>query len=283
VITEPIASTNHDRVIRQMVGRDVESREPVHATRPLGEELLRVEELSSPGKFSGVGFSVRAGEVVGLAGLVGAGRSEVAQAVFGLDPLATGRVWVRGRELPFGRVSAALAAGMGLLPEDRKRMGLVLSMNCRENTSLATLGRLSSFGFIRRAEERKVARRYAERLRVKTPSLESVTGGLSGGNQQKIALAKWLVRECGVLIVDEPTRGVDVGAKAEIHRLLDELACEGLGLVVISSELPEVMNLSRRILVMRQGRLVGELPRAEFNQPALMRLMAGVAEEPVVT
>ena len=283
MITEPIASTNHDRVIRQMVGRDVESREPVHATRPLGEELLRVEELSSPGKFSGVGFSVRAGEVVGLAGLVGAGRSEVAQAVFGLDPLATGRVWVRGRELPFGRVSAALAAGMGLLPEDRKRMGLVLSMNCRENTSLATLGRLSSFGFIRRAEERKVARRYAERLRVKTPSLESVTGGLSGGNQQKIALAKWLVRECGVLIVDEPTRGVDVGAKAEIHRLLDELACEGLGLVVISSELPEVMNLSRRILVMRQGRLVGELPRAEFNQPALMRLMAGVAEEPVVT
>jgi ABC-type sugar transport system ATPase subunit len=283
VITEPISSTNNDRVIRQMVGRDVESREPANATRPLGEELLRVEDLSSPGKFSGVGFSVRAGEVVGLAGLVGAGRSEVAQAVFGLDPQATGRVWVRGRELPFGKVSAALAAGLGLLPEDRKRMGLVLSMNCRENTSLATLGRLSSFGFVRRSEERKVARRYADRLRVKTPSLEAVTGGLSGGNQQKIALAKWLVRECGVLIVDEPTRGVDVGAKAEIHRLLDELACEGLGLVVISSELPEVMNLSRRILVMRQGRLVGELPRAEFSQPALMRLMAGVAEEPVVT
>jgi len=283
VITEPISSTNNDRVIRQMVGRDVESREPANATRPLGEELLRVEDLSSPGKFSGVGFSVRAGEVVGLAGLVGAGRSEVAQAVFGLDPQATGRVWVRGRELPLGKVSAALAAGLGLLPEDRKRMGLVLSMNCRENTSLATLGRLSSFGFVRRSEERKVARRYADRLRVKTPSLEAVTGGLSGGNQQKIALAKWLVRECGVLIVDEPTRGVDVGAKAEIHRLLDELACEGLGLVVISSELPEVMNLSRRILVMRQGRLVGELPRAEFSQPALMRLMAGVAEEPVVT
>ncbi len=283
VITEPISATNNDRVIRQMVGRDVESREPANATRPLGEELLRVEDLSSPGKFSGVGFSVRAGEVVGLAGLVGAGRSEVAQAVFGLDPQATGRVWVRGRELPFGKVSAALAAGLGLLPEDRKRMGLVLSMNCRENTSLATLGRLSSFGFVRRSEERKVAQRYADRLRVKTPSLEAVTGGLSGGNQQKIALAKWLVRECGVLIVDEPTRGVDVGAKAEIHRLLDELACEGLGLVVISSELPEVMNLSRRILVMRQGRLVGELPRAEFSQPALMRLMAGVAEEPAVT
>jgi len=156
-------------------------------------------------------------------------------------------------------------------------------MNCRENTSLATLDRLSSGGFIRRKKERELAGTYAKRLRVKAPSMESITGGLSGGNQQKVALAKWLVRECQLLIVDEPTRGVDVGAKAEIHQLLDELACEGVAILVISSELPEVMNLSRRILVMRQGRLVGELPRAEFNQPALMRLMAGVAEEPVTT
>lgn len=283
VVTEPIATTRPDTVIRHMVGRDVENREPLHAGQPLGEELLRVENLSSSGKFSDVSFSVHAGEVVGFAGLVGAGRSEVAQAIFGLDPEATGRIWVRGRELPLGRVSAALSSGLGLLPEDRKRTGLVLSMNCRENTSLATLQRLSSFGFIRRAEETRIARRYSERLRVKTPSLEATTGGLSGGNQQKIALAKWLARECGVLIVDEPTRGVDVGAKAEIHRLLDELACEGMGLLMISSELPEVMNLSRRILVMRQGRLVGQLPRNEFTQPSLMRLMAGVAEEVALT
>ena len=283
VITESISDTNNDRVIRQMVGRDVQAHEPTHAARPVGDEILRVEDLSSPGKFSGIRFSVRAGEVVGLAGLVGAGRSEVAQAIFGIDPAATGRVWVKGRELPLGDVSAALSAGLGLLPEDRKRMGLVLSMNCRENTSLATLDRLSSGGFIRRKKERELAGTYAKRLRVKAPSMESITGGLSGGNQQKIALAKWLVRECQLLIVDEPTRGVDVGAKAEIHQLLDELACEGVAILVISSELPEVMNLSRRILVMRQGRLVGELPRAEFNQPALMRLMAGVAEEPVTT
>jgi ABC-type sugar transport system ATPase subunit len=149
-------------------------------------------------------------------------------------------------------------------------------MNCRENTSLATLPLLTRLGFVRRRAERSLAQRYADRLRVKTPSLETGIASLSGGNQQKIALAKWLARECRVLIVDEPTRGVDVGAKAEIHALLDELACQGLALLVISSELPEVMNLSRRILVMRRGEVAGELPRTGFTQASLMRLMAGV-------
>ena len=276
VATEKIPDTNHDRVIHQLIGREVLAHEPAHLAREPGEEMLRVEGLASPGKFRDVSFTLRAGEVLGFAGLVGAGRSEVAQAVFGLDPNATGRVFVRGRELPPNDVQAALTAGLGLLPEDRKRLGLVLSMNCRENTSLAALGKLVNFGFIRRGEEQALARRYADRLRVKTPSLESGIAGLSGGNQQKIALAKWVARECGVLIVDEPTRGVDVGAKAEIHKLLDELACAGLALLVISSELPEVMNLSRRILVMRGGQVAGVLPRAEATQPALMRLMAGV-------
>jgi ABC-type sugar transport system ATPase subunit len=244
--------------------------------RPLGNELLRVENLSSPGKFTGVSFSLRAGEILGFAGLIGAGRSEVAQAVFGLDKAATGKIFVRGRELPLASVKAALDAGLGFLPEDRKRLGLLLGMNCRENTSLTVLSRLSRLGFVRRREERSLAQRYLERLRVKTPSLEAPIAGLSGGNQQKIALAKWLARECGILMVDEPTRGVDVGAKAEIHHLLDELACQGLGILVISSELPEAMNLSRRILVMRQGRVAGELERKVFSQPNLMRLMAGV-------
>jgi ABC-type sugar transport system ATPase subunit len=275
VATERISETNPDRVIHQMVGREVVFQTPQHLSRDLGEELLRVEGLCSPGKFSNVNFTLRAGEVLGFAGLIGAGRSEVAHAIFGLDEAAAGKVFVQGKELSRG-VNAALAAGIGLLPEDRKRLGLVLSMNCRENTSLASLNRLASFGFVRRAEEHSLARRYADRLRVKTPSLETLITSLSGGNQQKIALAKWLARECDILIVDEPTRGVDVGAKAEIHALLDELACEGLGLLVISSELPEVMNLSRRILVMRQGEVVGELQRADFSQANLMRLMAGV-------
>jgi ABC-type sugar transport system ATPase subunit len=276
VATDKIGDSDRDRIIHQMVGREMKQYTSQHLNGTLGEELLRVENLSSPGKFSNLNFSVRAGEILGIAGLVGAGRSEMAQAIFGLDPAATGRVSMRGRELPLGSVTAALNAGIGLLPEDRKRLGLVLSMNCRENTSLAVLGRLSRIGFVKRGQERALARRYVEQLRIKTPSLETAVAGLSGGNQQKIALAKWLARECAVLIVDEPTRGVDVGAKAEIHHLLDELACQGLALIVISSELPEVMNLSRRVLVMCQGRMAGELPRAELTQPALMRLMAGV-------
>jgi ABC-type sugar transport system ATPase subunit len=276
VATEDISATNPDRVIHQMVGREVQQYSSQHLQRPLGEELLRVENLASPGKFSGVNFTLRAGEILGFAGLVGAGRSEIAHAIFGLDPAATGNVFVRGQPLKLASIKSALRAGVGLLPEDRKRLGLVLSMNCRENTSLAVLRRLSIAGFVRRREERSLAKRYVDRLRVKTPSMEATIAGLSGGNQQKIALAKWLARECSVLIVDEPTRGVDVGAKAEIHHLLDELACQGLALLIISSELPEVMNLSRRILVMRQGKMAGELERADFSQPSLMRLMAGM-------
>ncbi len=279
VVTEKIADTNRDRVIHQMVGREVVFQTPQHLGRELGEELLRVENLSSPGKFENVSFTLRAGEVLGFAGLVGAGRSEVAQAIFGLDPAATGKVFVRGKELALGSVTDALRSGIGLLPEDRKRLALVLTMNCRENTSMASLRRLTNFGFVNRTKERAIVQRYAERLRVKTPTMDAPIAGLSGGNQQKIALAKWLARECGILIVDEPTRGIDVGAKAEIHQLLDELAQNGLGIVVISSELPEVMNLSRRILVMRQGKMAGTLAREEFSQPALMRLMAGFGVE----
>ena len=277
VSTEPVSQTSNERVIHQMVGRDVEFQTPRHLSLEPGEELLRVENLSSPGKFRNISFTLRKGEVLGFAGLVGAGRSEVAQAIFGLDKLASGTVFVRGEELPLRKVNNALAAGIGLLPEDRKRQGLVLSMNCRENLSLAALKKLTRFGFVRQKAEQALADGYAGKLRVKAASLEVLISSLSGGNQQKIALAKWLAQECDILFVDEPTRGIDVGAKAEIYQLLDELACQGIALVVISSELPEVINLSRRIIVMRNGDIAGELPRAEFSQPNLMRLMAGVA------
>jgi ABC-type sugar transport system ATPase subunit len=278
VVTEKIADTNRERVIHQMVGRDVVFQTPKHLERELGEELLRVENLSSPGKFENISFSLRAGEVLGFAGLVGAGRSEVAQAIFGLDPGATGRIFVRGKELPLRSVEAALRNGLGLLPEDRKRLALVLTMNCRENTSMASLQRLTKFGFVIRSKERAMAQQYADKLRVKAPNIDSPIAGLSGGNQQKLALAKWLARECSILIVDEPTRGIDVGAKAEIHQLLDELAMNGLGIIVISSELPEVMNLSRRILVMRERKIAGEVKRDDFSQTGLLRLMAGVGQ-----
>ncbi len=276
VATEPVAQTNPDRVIHQMIGREVVHFEPRHIHAALGDEVLRVEKLTSPGRFSNISFALRRGEVLGFAGLVGAGRSEVAQAVFGLDKAATGRVWVHGKELRLGSVSAALGAGIGLLPEDRKRQGLVLTMNCRENASLAALDGLTRFGFVRRQSEQALVNEYVRQLRVKAPSLETPIAGLSGGNQQKIALTKWLARRCDILIIDEPTRGIDVGAKAEIHRLLDDLACQGLALWLISSELPELINLSRRVVVLREGKPMGELDRSALSQPALMRLMAGI-------
>jgi ABC-type sugar transport system ATPase subunit len=276
VATDPIAATNPERVIQQMVGREVAASRPAHLDRPLGEEILRVENLSSPGKFQNISFTLRAGEVLGFAGLVGAGRSEVAASIFGLDPAATGNIFVRGQKLQLGSIDAALQAGIGLCPEDRKRQGLVLSMTCAENISLAALPDLARAGFIRFGKERTMVSDYVSQFRVKTPSLDAPIVALSGGNQQKIALAKWLATRCNILIVDEPTRGVDVGAKAEMHALLDRLACEGAGLIVISSELPEVMALSRRILVMREGKIAGELPRDRFSQESLMRLMAGL-------
>ena len=277
VVTESIASTTPHRVVTQMIGRELLIATPHHPTRPLGDECLRVTTLSSPQKFSNINLSVRAGEIVGIAGIVGAGRSEVVEAIFGLDPAATGSLAVKGKSLPLGSLATALAAGVGLVPEDRKRQGLVLGLNCRENTCLAALPALTTFGWVRRAAEQTLAERYTKRLRVKAPSLETITAGLSGGNQQKIALAKWLARSCDVLLIDEPTRGVDVGAKAEIYQLLDELACEGKALLVVSSELPELIGLCRRILVMREGRIAGEVSRDDFSEATLMRLMAGVA------
>ncbi len=277
VATEKISETTPHRVVTQMIGRELLIATPHHLARELGAERLRIEALSSPGQFTDISLSVRAGEIVGIAGIVGAGRSETVQAAFGLDPHATGKITVDGKPLPLGSVDAALAAGVGLVPEDRKRQGLVLGLNCRENTALAALPALSLLGWVNRANERSLSAKYTQRLRVKAPSLESITAGLSGGNQQKIALAKWLARSCDVLLIDEPTRGVDVGAKAEIYQLLDELACEGKALLVVSSELPELIGLCRRILVMREGRLVGEVQRANFSEANLMRLMAGVA------
>lgn len=280
VATEPARLSRPDRLVQQMIGREVEAMNPAHLAREPGEVLLEVEDLRSPGRFTDVRFHVRRGEIVGFAGLIGAGRSEVAQALFGLDPEARGTVRVGGRTLPLGDPQAALAAGIGLLPEDRKRQGLVLSLNCRENTSLALLPELSRAGFLDLRRERTLAEGYREQLRVKAPDVDTPIATLSGGNQQKVALAKWLARQCEILIVDEPTRGVDVGAKAEIHRLLDSLAAQGMAVIVISSELPEVMGLSRRILVMRGGRIVAEVPRHEFSQAGLMRWMAGVTETP---
>jgi ribose transport system ATP-binding protein len=276
IATAKVAETTPDRLVEQMVGRKVVAETPRHLSLSPGQEVLRVKELSSAGRFRNTNFSVRAGEILGFAGLIGAGRSELAQAIMGLDSRATGKVFVHGKQLVLGNVHSALEAGLGLVPEDRKRQGLILTMNCRENASLAALESVTKLGFVQRRRESRLTQRYIEPLRVKTPSQDGPVASLSGGNQQKIALAKWLARECRVLIVDEPTRGVDVGAKKEIHMLLDELACQGMALVLISSELPEVMSLSTRIIVLRDGELAGEVQRHDFSQENLVRLMAGV-------
>ena len=277
VSTQPTSSLDEKTLVQMMIGRSLDDYFPKHVAVAPGPELLRVEELSSAGRFSDVSFSVRAGEVVGFAGLVGAGRSEVARALFGLDPNATGRVFIRGRDIRISDIGTAMRNGIGLVPEDRKRQGLVLSMPAGSNTSLVILKQLAKLSFIKRNAERALAADYFRRLRVRAPGPETITAGLSGGNQQKIVLAKWLAARCDVLILDEPTRGVDVGAKTEIHALIDELAASGKGVILISSELPEILNLSTRIIVLRDGRVTGELPRAQASQYALMRLMAGLA------
>jgi ABC-type sugar transport system ATPase subunit len=276
VATRPSSSLDEGALVEMMIGRRLEEYFPAHVQAQPGTELLRVEGLSSPGKFEDVSFTLRAGEVLGFAGLVGAGRSEVAQAVFGLDPRARGSVFVDGRPVRVDTPRGAMGLGLGLVPEDRKRHGLVLGMSALHNTTLPILERLARLLCIRRPAERALAADYFQRLRVRAPGLDVRTAGLSGGNQQKIVLARWLAAQCRILVLDEPTRGVDVGAKAEIHGLVDDLAAKGAGVILISSELPEVLNLSTRILVMRNGRVAGELARAQATAPALMRLMAGV-------
>jgi ABC-type sugar transport system ATPase subunit len=276
VATHATPEVDEGAIVSEMIGRRLEEYFPAHVGAEVGEELLRVEGLSSPGKFRDISLSLRAGEVVGVAGLVGAGRTEVAEALFGLDRAARGRVLVNGGPLPLTSPQVALARGVGLVPEDRKRHGLVLSMTARENLTLPLLPRLSRWGWVnRRAEARLVADTFRA-LQVRAASPEVAAGSLSGGNQQKLVLARWLAARCRVLLLDEPTRGVDVGAKAEIHGLIDELARSGSAVLLISSELPEVLNLATRVLVMREGRLVGELSREQARPEAVLRLMAGL-------
>jgi len=275
VATRAASTLDESALVQLMIGRELDEYLGHRADGEPGEARLTVERLSSPGRFHDIAFQVRAGEVVGLAGLVGAGRSDIAQAIFGLDAEARGRIEVSGKPLADRSPAAAMRAGIGLVPEDRKRQGLVGGLTALENLTLPTLEQLSRFGWIGLGAERALARETFERLKMPPPNLDAIAGGLSGGNQQKIVLAKWLAARCRVLILDEPTRGVDVGAKAEIHALIRDLAAAGTSILLISSELPELLALSTRMLVLREGRLVGELPRSA-DQDALMRLMAGV-------
>jgi ABC-type sugar transport system ATPase subunit len=224
-------------------------------------------------------LDVHAGEIVGLAGLVGAGRTDLARAIFGAAP-RTGRVFVGGEEVSPGSPRAAIAAGVGLVPEDRKLQGLILGMLVRENTTLANLAEVTSAGFISTGRERSVARGFIDELGLRPPETDRQTLNLSGGNQQKVVLAKWLFTRSRVLMLDEPTRGIDVGAKVEIHRLMRALADSGAAILMISSELPEMLKMSDRILVLRDGSLAGELSRADASEERIMVLATGAATSP---
>ena len=274
VRTADVSEVTRGDLIRWMVGREVDESSQLTGTGP-GEERLVVEGIRVPGKLHDVSFSVRRGEVVGLTGLVGAGRTELARAIFGADPTHEGRVLLDGEEVHLRSPKDAVRLGVGLVPEDRKLQGLVLGMNVRENSTLSSLRSLCTLGFVRGRQERAHTSGQVEALSIRTPTIEQLVRNLSGGNQQKVVLAKWLLSNCRVLMFDEPTRGVDVGAKAEIHQLIRELANRGVAILMISSELPEVLNVSDRILVMHDGRIVGALGREEATQEGIMHLATG--------
>lgn len=277
VSTDPTADLTTDGLVRRMVGRDVETLFPKQDSE-VGEVVLEVDGLTRAGFFVDVGFEVRAGEIVALAGLVGAGRSEVIRAVFGIDDYDTGSVRIAGSVMPAHRPGAAMAAGMALVPEDRRQEGLVMDLSIERNLTLTQRWALARMGLLRRADEHHLATAWAQRLEVKARSLADAVHTLSGGNQQKVVLAKWLSTEPSLLIVDEPTRGIDVGTKAEVHRLLSELAADGLAVLMVSSELPEVLGMADRVLVMHEGRITASLDREDATEESIMRAATGQAE-----
>jgi rhamnose transport system ATP-binding protein len=272
------ADMTPDEVVRRMVGRELSALFPKEDAEA-GATMLSVHRLTREGVFTDVSFEVRAGEIVALAGLVGAGRSEVARAIFGIDRADAGHVEVDGRRLPNARPTAAMRAGIGFVPEDRRQQGLVMDLSIARNATLTRMGALSRGGIIRGRAERRLASDWATRLQLKFHRLDDPVGFLSGGNQQKVVLAKWLATEPKVLIVDEPTRGIDVGTKAEVHRLLSELAGRGVAVLMISSELPEVLGMADRVLVMHEGRLTAELSRADADEERVMRAATGQLTE----
>ena len=273
----PISAMTPDEMVRRMVGRELSALYPKQDTQ-VGDTVLSVQRLTREGVFADVSLEVRAGEVVALAGLVGAGRSEVARAIFGIDKPDAGRVEVEGKRLAAGRPLAAMRAGIGFVPEDRRQQGLVMDLSIARNATMTRTSKLARFGLIRRAAENELAREWAARLQLRFHRLDDPAGFLSGGNQQKVVLAKWLATEPRLLIVDEPTRGIDVGTKAEVHRLIGELAGRGVAVLMISSELPEVLGVADRVLVMHEGRLVEELSRAEADEERVIRAATGQTE-----
>lgn len=273
--------TNVDEIIRMMVGRPLSALYERGAKSTVGDTLLEVQGLSRNRKFYDISFDVKAGEIVGLAGLVGSGRTEVARALFGTLDIDQGIVRFAGKQVHIHHPRQALAEGVIYLPEDRQHHGLVMPMSVTENTTLPILGQLANWGWLRNQNERKITQDYVEKLRIVLRNINQPVRELSGGNQQKVVISKWLLSKPRVMILDEPTRGIDIGAKSEVHHLMGELAAQGMGILMISSELPEVLAMSDRILVMKEGRITGRFTKAEATAEKIMAAATGQVIEEV--
>jgi ABC-type sugar transport system ATPase subunit len=272
--TSPIAELDQDRVVRMMVGRELGEMYP-KAEVERQALVLEATDLSDGRELHDISFKLYRGEILGVAGLVGAGRTALAETLFGIRPAVSGELRVEGQAVKIHSPGEAIRAGMGFVPEDRKLQGLFMNMAVRENIMLSALDQVTRWGFVNAAKADRLAREEIKKLDIRTPSLRQRVRNLSGGNQQKVIIARWLTLKPHVLILDEPTRGIDVGAKAEIHALMNQLAEEGVGVLMISSELPEVLGVSDRILVMHEGRVTDVFSRNEATQDDIMRAATG--------
>lgn len=269
VDTKETKQTSMDELIKLMVGREL-TEYYARGEHTIGETAFEVRNLTRKGIFDDVSFHIRKGEIVGFAGLVGAGRSEIMHAVFGISSLDNGKIYIDGKQVKFKNVQEAIDNGVALIPEDRKKQGLILKNTVGYNITLTIQDQYKKFIHVNRKKRDEIIRKYIEAFSIKTPSAEQLVNNLSGGNQQKIVLSKWLATNPKVLILDEPTRGVDVGAKSEIYTIIDQLAREGMAVILISSELTEIINMCDRIYVVAQGKVTGELQREDFNQEKIM-------------
>jgi ribose transport system ATP-binding protein len=277
IISGPIENFDEKSVIKYMVGREIDDIFTREKNNRPGEEVLRVENLYRKGVFEPISFTVRSGEVVGFCGLMGAGRTEIMRCIFGLDKADGGEIYLRGKKLNIKCPMDAINAGISYISEDRRREGIVPHLSVRENTTLAALSLISSYGWIDKRKDLDYTESYINFLNIKTPSTEQYVMNLSGGNQQKVCLARWLIRKPEVIIMDEPTRGIDVGAKAEIHKLIDQMTKEGIAVILISSELPEIIGASNRIIVLYEGKKVKEYAVDDtLTQEELMKHAAGL-------
>lgn len=269
------SETTNANLIKMMVGRTLDEQYPT-IEKKIGETVLEVKDLSTDALLKKVGFSVKKGEILGIAGLVGAGRTETARAIFGADPISSGEIRINGKKVHIKNPKDAIKNGLALIPEDRKKHGVLLDMSIRDNISFIAVKEISSATVIRSSKDKNMARKYIERLQIKCPSMEQLAKNLSGGNQQKVVLAKSLASNSKIIIFDEPTRGIDVGAKKEIYELINQLASEGMAIIMISSEMPELLGMSDRIIVMHEGEVTGELKKEEANQETILELASGI-------